>query len=165
MLESRQNHSITSESLPVIESLNRLAANSNMLDLIRNALSKARASLKFDPLLKVAVEVLDPAIIRQIVPEIGSARLVAIRDGFDSGIESHPNSTQYLFSLEGSGETHVKTSDGWRIDNYGIGSRIEDRFHVVFPGVWHKSTAAHGDWVVIAFHTAEKVIDDYDFVE
>jgi len=110
MLESRQNHSITSVSLPVIESLNRLAANSNMLDLIRNDLSKARASLKFDPLLKVAVEVLDPAIIRQIVPEIGSARLVAIRDGFDSGIESHPNSTQYLFSLEGSGETHDHSS-------------------------------------------------------
>ena len=165
MRASRRNESITSENLPVIESLIRLLADPNMSALMRSALSKAHAALKMDPMRKVAMETLDPIAIRQIVPEIGSARIAAIRDGFDSGIESHPNSTQYLFSLEGSGATHVKTSDGWRIDTYGIGDRIEDRFHVVPPGVWHKSAAAHGDWTVIAFHSAEKVIDDYGFAE
>lgn len=64
------------------------------------------------------------------------------------------------------GQTHVKEGSGWREDSYGQGARVEDRFHVVSEGVWHRSAASGPeDWTVVAFHTAEQVQDDYDYPE
>ena len=79
-------------------------------------------------------------------------------------IERHANSTQYLLVLDGPVQTHVLTDDGWRVDRYGYddATRLESRWHVVPPGVWHRTVApgAH-EWCVVAFHSAREVSDEY----
>jgi hypothetical protein len=86
------------------------------------------------------------------------------RNASGEGIERHANSTQYLFVLDGLVETHVQTADGWRVDRYGQGDAavLENRWHVVPQGVWHKSVAPGGrNWGVVAFHSAREVSDEY----
>ena len=86
------------------------------------------------------------------------------RDAEGEGVERHANSTQYLFALDGPVETHVQTEDGWRVDCYGQGdpAALENRWHVVPAGVWHKSVAPGGrNWSVVAFHSARDVRDEY----
>ena len=91
---------------------------------------------------------------------IGSMRVVLTRAGSGGRIERHSNSTQYLFALDGSVETHVHSTDGLRVDRYGQGGSVdlEDRWHVVPPGTWHRSIARDA---VVAFHSARQVIDEY----
>jgi mannose-6-phosphate isomerase-like protein (cupin superfamily) len=81
-----------------------------------------------------------------------------------TSVERHHNSTQYLFALGGALETHVGAGDGWRVDRYGEGDAdvLENRWHVVPPNVWHKSTAPGAQfWSVAAFHSARYVSDEY----
>ncbi|MBK8063220.1 MAG: hypothetical protein IPK29_03415 [Betaproteobacteria bacterium] len=108
---------------------------------------------------------LEPGDCGAPAPEgIATLRVAVSRAGADTAVERHPNSDQYLFVLDGPVETHVETSGGWRVDRYGEGSVavLENRWHLVPRGVWHKSNApGPRDCTVVALHTAQDVKDEF----
>lgn len=165
MGQTTDNQSITPEMRPVIEELNRFATQPDVLDALRQAAADARKSLRQNPHLAEAYAALDLSSVGCPVPAaIGSVRVVVTRGIGGATIERHANSTQYLLALDGAMETHVHTPDGWRVDRYGQGNPavLENRWHVVAPGVWHKSAAPGArNWGVVAFHSAREVSDEY----
>ena len=159
------NPSISAEVRPVVEALSRFTARPDVLAALQNARDAAEKQLRQTPGLAAAFVALDPARLGWASPEtIGSIRVSVTREPAGSAVERHANSAQYLFVLDGPVETHVETAGGWRVDRYGLGGSValEDRWHVVPEGVWHK-TAAPGltHWGIVAFHSASQVSDEY----
>lgn len=165
MAQPTNNQSITPEVRPVTEELDRFASRPDVLCVLRQAAADAREKLQQNPNIAEAFAALDLSCLGCPVPAaIGSVRVVVNRGAGGASIERHVNSTQFLFALDGAMETHVQTTDGWRVDRYGQGNPavLENRWHVVPPGVWHKSTAPGArNWGVVAFHSARNVSDEY----
>ena len=165
MDQTTDNHSITPQARPFVEELNLFASRPDVLRALSQADAEARAKLRQEPNLAAAFAAVDPSSLGCALPAaIGSIRVFVTRGIGGSGFERHANSTQYLLALDGAIETHVQTTDGWRIDRYGKGNPavLENRWHVLSPGVWHKSAALEErDWSVVAFHSARDVIDEY----
>lgn len=96
---------------------------------------------------------------------IGTIRIAVFHPGCETGIERHPNSTQFLYSVRGTGETRVLRGDRWETDCYGEisdAALLEERWHVVEKGVWHHSVARGTEpWILAALHTAGRVEDEY----
>lgn len=170
----QSNQSITPAARDDIEALQRFAMQPGVMAALRRARSAAAKRLAFEPELRSTFISLDPAGFDVgpgvSVPAAAATIRVAIsRAGADTAVERHPNSTQVLLVLDGPVETHVQTESGWRIDRYGEGAvqlsenqSLENLWHLVPPGVWHKSNApGPGDCAVVAFHSARDVRDDY----
>ena len=161
MVPTSTNQSITPDARPIVAELNQFVTRPDVLAGLRQAAADAEKQLQQKPELSVAVVALDPSQFGSTAPgAIGSMRVVLTRAGSGGRIERHSNSTQYLFALDGSVETHVHSTDGLRVDRYGQGGSVdlEDRWHVVPPGTWHRSIARDA---VVAFHSARQVIDEY----
>ena len=96
---------------------------------------------------------------------VGTIRIAVFYPGCETGVERHPNSTQFLFSVRGIGETRVLRGEEWEIDRYGTitdAARLEERWHVVEMGVWHHSVAMGQEpWILAALHSADRVEDEY----
>jgi len=141
------------------------ATQASVLTALRRAQAVAASRLQREPALRATFVAVDPAGLGVAVPPaIGTIRVAISRAGLDTALERHPNSTQVLLVLDGTIETHIETADGWRVDRYGEGSAavLENRWHFVPQGVWHKSRApGPGDCVVAAFHSAREVQDQY----
>ena len=162
MIYQTDNQSISPVYRQFVEELAAFARRPDVHDLLVEVQHQAIAKLEGERVLPASVESLDLGQVNDLPTSLGSIRVAVIRGGFDGGVERHPNSTQVLLSLEGTGETHVKTDTGWRVDRYGQGVQLEDRWHVVPEGVWHKSAAPDlANWTVVAFHTAPVVQDEY----
>lgn len=162
MIHQTSNQSITAATRELVEVLATFAKREEVNVALTEAHHAATEKLQADPRSSAAVETLDLELFSDVPMEIGTIRVAVIREGFDGGFERHSNSTQVLFSLEGTGETHVQTDRGWRVDRYGNGPALEDRWHVVPQAVWHKSAApGPGNWTVVAFHTAREVQDEF----
>ncbi len=165
MGQQTNNQSITPQVRFVIEELNRFATRPDVLAALRQAQAEAVDKLQHHPGLGAAFVGLDTLKLGFAPPAaIGSIRVMVTREAGGEGIERHANSTQYLFALDDPIETHVQTADGWRVDRYGQGDAavLEHRWHVVPPGVWHKSVAPGArNWGVVAFHSARDVSDEY----
>ncbi len=165
MGDGTNNRSITPEERSVVAELDSFATRPDVLAALRRAQAEAVQKLRLDPGLAPTFVTLDPAELGRAAPAaVGSIRVAVTRSGDGAGVERHPNSTQYLFALDGPVETHVETEERWRVDRYGRGASaaLEDRWHVVPPGVWHKSAApGRRDWSVVAFHSAREVSDEY----
>ncbi len=131
----------------------------------RRAQAVAAARLAGEPGLRSTFISIEPASLGVAVPEGAATIRVAVsRAGVDTAVERHPNSTQVLLVLDGPVETHVETPGGWRVDRYGDddADTLENLWHLVPPGVWHKSNSpGPGDCTVVAFHSARVVRDDY----
>ncbi len=159
------NPSITPDTRSIVEELNRFAARPDVLAALRRARAEAEKRLRQDPDLSAAFIALDPLSLGwTALDAVGSIRVSATRDAGGDRIERHVNSTQYLLVLDGPVETHVQTADGWRVDRYGQGdsAELEDRWHVVPPGIWHRTVAPGASyWGIIAFHSAREVRDEY----
>ena len=140
------------------------ATRPDVLAALRRAQADAVKKLQRNPNIAATFISLDPLDLGCAAPAvIGTIRVAVTRDAEGEGVERHANSTQYLFALDGPVETHVQTKDGWRVDRFGQGDPavIENRWHVVPPGVWHKSVAPGGrNWSVVAFHSARDVSDE-----
>jgi mannose-6-phosphate isomerase-like protein (cupin superfamily) len=95
---------------------------------------------------------------------VGTIRIAAFQPGTVTEYERHPNSVQFLYILQGTGETRVMRDDAWHTDSYGEirSGALSERWHLVEAGEWHRS-AATGDMplVVAALHTAKNVQDEY----
>lgn len=165
MTQGANNRSITPDARPGIEELGDFALQPGVLAALRQAQAEAVAVLRRAPDLSSTFVTLDPVRLGAAVPpSVGTIRVAVSRAGADTAVERHPNSTQILFVLDGPVETHVETGAGWRVDRYGEGSAsvLENRWHLVPPGVWHKSNApGPGDCAVVAFHSAREVEDEY----
>jgi hypothetical protein len=165
MSQATNNRSITQEERPVVEELDRFATRPEVLAALRRAQSDAVKKLRRNPDIPATFISLDSSGLGCAAPAaIGSIRVAVTRGADGAGVERHANSTQYLFALDGPVETHVLTENGWRADRYGQGDPplLEDRWHVVPPGVWHKSVApGRREWSVVAFHFAKDVSDEY----
>ncbi len=165
MGQTTNNRSITPDARSVVEELDRFATRPDVLAALRRAQAAAVQQLQRDPGIAAACIALEPSSLGCAAPAaVGSIRVVVTRDAGGDAIERHANSTQYLFALDSPVETHVQTADGWRVDRYGPGDAavLEDRWHVVPPGVWHKSVAPGArNWGVVAFHSAREVSDEH----
>ena len=159
------NRSITPEARRVIEQLHQFVTRPDVRAGLLRTRAEAEKKLQQNPDIPAAFVAFDPTKLGWSHSDlIGSGRVVVTRDGGGDGIERHANSTQYLFVLDGPIETHVQTTAGWHVDRYGYGdsAQLEDRWHVVPPGTWHKSLAPLGrNWGVVAFHSAREVSDEY----
>ena len=165
MGQATDNRSITPDERHVVEELDRFAARPEVLAALRRAQADAVKKLQRSPNLPATFVSLEPSDLGGAAPAaIGSIRVAVTRGADGLGVERHANSTQYLFALDGPVETHVETEDGWRVDRYGRGgpALLEERWHVVPPGVWHKSVApGQRNWCVVALHSAKDVSDEY----
>jgi mannose-6-phosphate isomerase-like protein (cupin superfamily) len=159
------NDSITPGARAAISELQEFVRQPQVMAALSTAQSEAAARLVREPALRSTFVALEPASIGAAVPAAAATIRVAVsRAGVDTPVERHPNSTQVLLVLQGPVETHVETTTGWRIDRYGEGEgqAVENRWHLVPPGVWHKSNApGPGDCTVVAFHSARTVRDDF----
>lgn len=159
------NQSITASSRPAVESLQRFTQLPAIQAALEQAQARALARLRSEANLRAAFVAIDLASLAVTPPlEARSLRVVVTRDAGGDTIERHANCAQYLYVMGTPLETHVQTGAGWRIDRYGQGpeTALEDRWHVVPPGVWHKSVAPGAvNWSVAAFHSATKVEDEF----
>ena len=159
------NHSLTADAMPFVMRMNVWVQQAPVMAVLRAAQSEAAAKLAREPGLRSTFVSLDPAGCGcPPVAGIGTLRVAVSRAGVDTAVERHPNSTQYLYVLDGPVETHVETAAGWRVDRYGEGgtSALEDRWHLVPQAVWHKSNApGPGDCTVVAMHSAREVADEF----
>ena len=165
MGKTTSNQSITAAVRPAIEELDRFVASAEVFAALRKAWTQAVQSLHSDQALRASAVSVDLSAFGVPIPaQVASIRVVATRDAGGDGIERHANCTQYLYVLDGPLETHVQTAAGWRVDRYGQGQAevLEDRWHVVPPGTWHRSVAPGlSNWGVVALHTARDVEDEY----
>ena len=161
-----QNQSITLEVRPAVEALDRFVARAEVAAALRTARLDALQMLQRNAALPAAFVQLDVAPFGTSLPAVaGSIRVVVTRDAGGDAVERHANSTQYLYALGFALETHLRTPQGWHVDRYGAGEATElaDRWHVVPPGVWHRSVAPGAQfWAVAAFHSAREVSDEYE---
>lgn len=159
------NQSITVDVRPVLEILNRFAQVPAVQAVVREAQALALARLNDDANLRVAFVPINLASLKVALPEQArSLRVVATRGAGGDTVERHANCAQYLFVLDALLETHVETSSGWRIDRYGQGDEhtLENRWHYLPQGVWHKSLApGASSWSVLAIHSAAEVTDEF----
>ena len=159
------NQSITAGSRPAVERLQRFMQLPAVQAALGQAQAEALARLGNEANLRAAFVPVDLASLAVTPPpEARSLRVVVTRDAGGDTIERHANCAQYLYVMGTPLETHVQTDAGWRIDRYGQGpdAALEDRWHVVPPGVWHKSVAPGAvNWSVAAFHSAATVDDEF----
>jgi len=111
-------------------------------------------------------ETIDTPRFNTIIPDqIGSVRVAAFLPNAITKIERHPNSIQYLFSMQGYGKTKVWRNGQWETDFYGANTKnlsLEKYWHFVGKNTWHQSIASGNiPWVLVAIHTALDVIDEY----
>jgi hypothetical protein len=167
---STNNRSITSDVRPVVEALNELLRRPHVMASLLDARSVALRQLDADPQSGAVSVSVDIGVLGPGIPhEVGSVRVVVGRGVNEGRNERHPTSEQYLFVLNGPVHTHVKIGDEWRIDNYGASLNVgadallEDCWHVVPRGVWHRSVAPSGGlWGVVALHSEANVSDEFD---
>ncbi len=159
------NQSISERAKPVVRVLDQFARRADVAAALAQAQAEARARLLGEPGLAEFSVALDLTQLVSAVPDtVGSIRVAVYRGAGGSSEERHPNSTQYLMVLDAPVETHVELAHGWHIDRYGhgAGTTLEDRWHVVEPGTWHKTIGANGGmWSIVAFHSAPDVADEY----
>lgn len=149
-----------------IQYLKKLIRKSKNQMLINNAWAEADEKLSADPKCTVSIESLDVSAFGcDAVDIIGTCRLSIYRAGTAYHRERHLNSTQIVFSLEGSGEINVLEKNGsWRIDHIGKmdNGSLAPLTHWVPAGVWHQPLASKDqNWVVLAFHTAREIKDEF----
>jgi hypothetical protein len=164
MNPATDNRSLTPEARPAIEELDCFTARPDVRAALRRAQQEAEQALQRDPALQAAFVAVDPASLGWTRADlVGSIRVVVTRYAGGEGLERHTNSEQYLLALDDALETHVQTADGWRTDRYGhADSSLEDRWHVVPRGLWHRTVAPDAtNWGVVAFHSAREVSDEY----
>ncbi len=159
------NASLAPEALPFIRRMDDWVRQPPVTAALLAAQAEAAAKLAREPNLRSTFITLDPASCGSPAIEgIGTLRVAVSRAGVDTAVERHPNSTQYLYVLDGPVETHVETAAGWRIDRYGEpgAAGLENLWHLVPMAAWHKSNApGPGNCTVVALHTAREVADEY----
>lgn len=159
------NESLSADALPFIHALDAWVREATVMAALQAAQAEAAAKLAREPNLRSTFVTLDPAACTPPAPAgIGTLRVAVSRAGADTAVERHPNSTQYLYVMDGPVETHVETPQGWRVDRYGTGAdaALGNLWHLVPQAAWHKSNApGPGDCTVLALHTARVVADEY----
>lgn len=137
---------------------------------LSKALAAAQSALATDfskPAASVALSL--DVFGSQLPVELRSCRLSVLRAGTVHQIESHPNASQYVLSLDGEGTIRVKSDDEWVAS--ALSSDPEDslfgRWHTVPANTWHQPTPGDHDWTVVAFHTvpANELRDEYGYVD
>ncbi len=159
------NASLSPEALPFIVKMDEWVRQAPVMAALRAAQAEAAARIAREPGLRSTFVTLDPGGCGCPAMEgIGTLRVAVSRGGVDTAVERHPNSTQYLYVMDGPVETHVETAAGWRIDRYGQAgmTTLKDRWHLVPQAAWHKSNApGPANCTVVALHTAREVADEY----
>ncbi len=146
--------------------IEKLIGRSENQEAINKVWAEAYEELSTDPNCAVSIKPLDVSIFgNDVAGKVGSCRLSLFRAGTAYKRERHPNSAQFLFSLEGSGEIHVLEESGsWRVDRLGEveNGTLETRRHWIPAGIWHQPISSQDhNWVLLAFHTAAEVQDEF----
>ena len=144
----------------LITSLRTFLKHPKARDLLDAARVYVSNELQTDEAREVATFPIAIDVYTEVLPEeIGSCRVSAMRKGTQGRRERHPNADQYVASLEGTGEIRTLKQSSWRGD---IVSRDKEGLHYVPANVWHQPIPEkHNDWIVVAFHTASEVEDEY----
>lgn len=159
------NRSITSGIRPVIALLDRFFRRPETLELLQKT-SKPLVSNVSETSPYAVVPLPLETFGDSLPDQVGSIRVAAFYPNASTRIERHPNSTQFLFSLEGFGETQVLRNGKWESDTYGTSVEqvsLEASWHLVEQNVWHRSMGQGSiPWVLVAIHTATLVVDEYE---
>ena len=150
----------------LLKCLEKLVSRFENQEALNKAWAEAHEELSADPNCAVSIKPLDVSILgNDVAGKVGSCRLSIFRAGTAYNRERHPNSTQFIFSLEGSGEIHVLEESGsWRVDRLGgvDNGALETRWHWIPAGIWHQPIPSKDhNWVVLAFHTEAEVQDEF----
>jgi hypothetical protein len=141
--------------------LDNLVRLPSVRSAIQIATDEVEAELLRDSSLKDASRPIPLSLFGSKVPSgVKSCRLFTLRENTAFDREMHPNSNQYVLSLAGSGEIHVRQSrDTWKADRLDseAESTLEQRWHSVQAGCWHQPVSTGGkSWTVLAFHSASE---------
>ena len=163
-MSATSNNSIEPEMHTILVSFDNFITSLEV-DKKINEISK-KLLPQISPEKPYAVADLCAADLQMAFPKgVGSIRIAVFYPGCETGVERHPNSTQFLYSVRGTGETRVLRNEKWEIDSYGKISNdnlLEERWHVVEKGIWHHSVATGKEpWILAALHSAKNVQDEY----
>jgi hypothetical protein len=145
----------------IAQHLDDLVRRPSVRSAIQIATDEVEAELFHDASLKAASRPIPLNVFGPKVPAgVKSCRLFTLRADTPFDREMHPNSTQYVLSLAGSGEIRVRQlRDTWKADRLGSesDSTLEHRWHSVQAGCWHQPVSIGGkSWTVLAFHSASE---------
>jgi hypothetical protein len=145
----------------IAQHLDDLVRLPSVRSAIQIATVEVQAELLRDASLKAASRPIPLSVFGPKVPAgVKSCRLFTLRANTPFDREMHPNSTQYILSLAGSGEIRVRQSrDTWKADRLGSesDSSLEQRWHSVQAGCWHQPVATGAkSWTVLGFHSASE---------
>lgn len=145
----------------IAQHLDNLVRLPSVRSAIQIATDEVEAELLRDSSLKGASRPIPLSVFGPKVPAgVKSCRLFTLRADTLFDREMHPNSTQYVLSLAGSGRICVRESRGtWKADllDSELGSALEQRWHSVQAGCWHQPVSTGGkSWTVLAFHSASE---------
>ncbi|MDP9196158.1 MAG: hypothetical protein M3O22_05240 [Pseudomonadota bacterium] len=160
------NRSLTEAVRPRIRELDRFVADPAVTAFLSRAGQEVLALLEQNP-AEAAVAVTVPLQDLPVAPPsfIQTLRMAAFRPGLEMERERHPNSFQFLYCIEGTGETRVLRNGVWEADSYGSdrNEAFENRWHAVPDNTWHQSVATgSASWILATFHTAQNVQDEYE---
>ena len=101
------------------------------------------------------------------LPEVAkSFRLFALRPKANYPFERHPNSHQWVRSLQGQGTIELKQTSGDSLfHRLSASEQLLKRWSSVSGNTWHRPQAAGEEvWLVATFHSAANVMDEYEDV-
>lgn len=164
MPELSTNSSITSEARALVSELDLFANRADVKEKISKAREDVLRVLLADSFQDSAAIGINLSELGDYPAFLGTLRVAAFRDGFQSEDEVHPNSDQFTLSLSGQGSTIVSTENGLRTDRYGdgYGNSLDSKWHVTPREQFHRHIAGDSAiWIVAAFHTARDVVTIY----
>ncbi len=130
-------------------------------NILTNSVKELESRMEKDPLKisdTISIDHLD------LPNTINTLRIFALRPDSKYPLERHLNSDQWIKTLVGSGHIEVH-SDSNQVIFHQLNERQtgSDAWSYVAAKIWHRPANTAGDlWITAAFHTAAKVIDEFE---
>jgi len=84
---------------------------------------------------------------------IKSCWIFLLKREVPSGSHFHPNSVQHMIALNGRGRSNVGGVERTMISFGSAGHSIEEKWHIIGPGIPHEFFPEGEDMAVVSFHT------------
>jgi hypothetical protein len=150
------------EEKELLAQLDALVSDAGAVAWLEGASDRLLRLMSDDPTVDIAFEVIPLPVISPPPPTV-SGWVFALRSGMFSGAERHPNSTQRMAAIRGSGVFLIWDGSAWLSTPLSSeAGAVEDRWISIPPNVWHQSAPPETHWVVVSFHTvpAEQLIEE-----
>lgn len=145
----------TNSEATLLAELEARISDARVAAWLEGAADRLTRRMEDDPELDIDFEVVPAAVLDPPPPTV-SAWVFILRRGLESGAERHPNSTQRMAALRGSGVFQTWNGTEWLSHPLSpeTGGHLENRWVSIPPNVWHQGAPPNQHWVVVSFHTA-----------